>query len=575
VQVAIHNSQISDLLNHLADLLEIEEANPFRVRAYRNAARTINDLPHEVHSMLAAGADLSELPGIGEDLAGKIREIVETGHLPLLDSVEKRTPKALAELVALPGLGPKRVKALHQALAIDTLEDLARAARAGKIRALPGFGAATEQKILQEIQRRAERQKRPMLAAAERLAEPLLDYLKAAKGVRRAIIAGSYRRRRETVGDIDILVTCARGSPVIDHFVAYEDVDDVLAKGDTRSTVVLRGGLQVDLRVVPDVSYGAALHYFTGSKAHNIAVRTMAVRKGLKLNEYGIFRGDTRIAGRSEEEIFAQVGLPYIPPELRENRGEIEAALKGKLPELVTVQDIRGDLHVHSSASDGQNTIREMAETAAKRGYAYLAIADHTQHTRIAHGLDAKRLLAQIREIDRLNGQIAGITILKSAEVDILEDGSLDLPETVLRELDLTVCAVHSNFGLSSEKQTGRIIRAMDSRYFNILAHPTGRLINQREPYAVDLEAVMQAARDRGCFLEINGHPERLDLDDLHAKQAKELGVKLALSTDAHSIHNLDFMRFGVGQARRGWIEARDVLNTRPWKELAKLLRRR
>jgi len=571
----MHNSQISDLLNRLADLLEIEEANPFRVRAYRNAARTISDLLHSVESMIAAGVDLSDLPGIGEDLAGKIREIVATGHLSLLDSVEKRTPKALAELVALPGLGPKRVKALHEALAIETLEDLARAARAGKIRALPGFGAATEQKILQEIQRRAERQKRPVLAVAERLAEPLLDYLKAVEGVRRAIIAGSYRRRQETVGDIDILVTCARGSPVIDHFVAYEDVDDVIAKGDTRSTVVLRGGLQVDLRVVPDVSYGAALHYFTGSKAHNIAVRTMAVRKGLKLNEYGVFRGDTRIAGRSEEEIFAQVGLPYIPPELREDRGEIEAALKGKLPDLVTVQDIRGDLHVHSTASDGQNTIREMAEAAAKLGYAYLAIADHTQHTRIAHGLDAKRLLDQIREIDRLNGQISGITILKSAEVDILDNGSLDLPDTVLRELDLTVCAVHSNFGLSPEKQTNRIIRAMDNPYFNILAHPTGRLINQREPYSVDLDSVMEAALQRGCFLEVNAHPERLDLDDTHARRAKERGVKLAISTDAHSIHNLDFMRFGVGQARRGWIEAKDVLNTRPWKELKKLLRRR
>jgi DNA polymerase (family 10) len=573
--VPMHNSQISDLLNRLADLLEIEEANPFRVRAYRNAARTISDLPHSVESMIAAGADLSDLPGIGEDLAGKIREIVETGHLSLLDSVDKRTPKALAELVALPGLGPKRVKALHEALAIETLEDLARAARAGKIRALPGFGAATEQKILQEIQRRAERQKRPMLAVAERLAEPLLDYLKAVKGVRRAIIAGSYRRRQETVGDIDILVTCARGSPVIDHFVAYEGVDDVIAKGDTRSTVVLRGGLQVDLRVVPDVSYGAALHYFTGSKAHNIAVRTMAVRKGLKLNEYGVFRGDTRIAGRSEEEIFAQVGLAYIAPELREDRGEIEAALKGKLPDLVTVQDIRGDLHVHSTASDGQNTIREMAEAAAKLGYAYLAIADHTQHTRIAHGLDAKRLLGQIREIDRLNGQISGVTILKSAEIDILDDGSLDLPDTVLRELDLTVCAVHSNFGLSSEKQTNRIIRAMDNPYFNILAHPTGRLINQREPYAVDLDSVMEAALQRGCFLEVNAHPERLDLDDTHARRAKERGVKLAISTDAHSMHNLDFMRFGIGQARRGWIEAKDVLNTRPWKELKKLLRRR
>ena len=571
----VHNSQIAELLNKLADLLEIEEANPFRIRAYRNAARTINDLPHSVESMLAAGADLSDLPGIGEDLAGKIREIVETGHLSLLDSVETRTPSALAELVALPGLGPKRVKALHEALKVDTLEDLARAARAGKIRALPGFGVATEQKILQEIQRRAERQKRPTLAVAERLAEPLLDYLKAIKGVRRAIIAGSYRRRRETVGDIDILVTCSRGLPVIDHFVAYEDVDDVLSKGETRSTVVLRGGLQVDLRVVPDGSYGAALHYFTGSKSHNIAVRAMAARKGLKINEYGVFRGDKRIAGRSEEEVYAQVGLPYIPPELREDRGEIEVARKGALPELVMVQDIRGDLHAHSTASDGQNSIREMAEAAAERGYAYLAIADHTQHTRIAHGLDAERMTAQIREIDRLNGQLSGITILKSAEVDILDDGSLDLPDSVLRELDLTVCAVHFKFALSAAQQTERIIRAMDNPYFNILAHPTGRLINQREPYAVDLDRVMEAARERGCFLELNAHPERLDLDDTHARRAKELGLKLAISTDAHSVHTLDFMRFGIGQARRGWIEAKDVINTRPLKELRKLLRRR
>jgi len=442
------------------------------------------------------------------------------------------------------------------------------------VRALPGFSVKTEEQILHEIERRAERQKRHIRAAAEQFAEPLLDHLKAVKGVRHAIIAGSYRRRRETVGDIDILITCARGAPVIDRFVAYEDVEDIVSQGTTRSTVVLKGGLQVDLRVVPDASYGAALYYFTGSKAHNIAVRSIAVRKGLKVNEYGVYRNDRRIAGRTEEEVFDAVGIPYIPPELRENLGEIEAARKGKLPALVAVKDIRGDLHVHSKASDGKNTIREMAEAAKARGYAYLAIADHTQHTRIAHGLDPKRVREQIAEIDKLNAKLHGITVLKSAEVDILEDGTLDLPDDILKELNLTVCAVHSGLGLSSAKQTERIIRAMDNPYFNILAHPTGRLIGERDAYAVDLEKVMEAAKQRGCFLEVNAQPVRLDLDDTHCRQAKEMGVKLAISTDAHSTHNIALMRFGVDQARRGWIEAADVLNTRSWQELAKLLRR-
>jgi DNA polymerase (family 10) len=563
------------MLNHLADLLEIEEANPFRVRAYRNAARTINDLPHSVQSMLADGADLSTLPGIGKDLEAKVAEIVETGHLGLLETVEKQTPAALGDLVALPGLGPKRVKVLHEKLGIDSLDDLARAARAGKIQALPGFGASTEQKILHEIERRAERERRPMLAEAEQYAEPLLAFLKAINGVKRAIIAGSYRRRKETVGDLDILVICARGAAVIERFVAYEDVEDVISKGTTRSTVILRGGLQVDLRVVPDVSYGAALYYFTGSKAHNIAVRGIAARKGLKINEYGVFRGKKRIAGRTEEEVFAQVGLPYIEPELRENLGEIEAAKEDRLPHLVEGTDIRGDLHVHSTASDGKNSIREMAEAAKKLGYSYLAIADHTQHTRIAHGLDAKRFIRQFKEIDRLNAELDEITILKAAEVDILDDGSLDLPDDILAELDFTMCAVHSAFNLSAGKQTERIVRAMDNRYFNILAHPTGRLIGRREPYAVDMERVLEAARERGCYLEVNAQPERLDLDDAHCRQAKETGVKVAISTDAHSTQGLNLMRFGVDQARRGWIERTDVLNTRSWKELRKLLRRR
>jgi len=569
----IRNAQIAQMMNHLADLLEIEEANPFRVRAYRNAARAINDLPHSVQSMLADGADLSQLPGIGKDLAGKIAEIVETGHLGLLETVEKQTPAALADLVALPGLGPKRVKVLHEELGIDSLEDLARAAKAGKIQALAGFSANTEQKILHEIEHRTERERRPMLAEAEQFAEPLLDFLRAMEGVKRAIIAGSYRRRKETVGDLDILVTCARGATVIERFVAYEDVEDVISKGTTRSTVVLRGGLQVDLRVVPDVSYGAALYYFTGSKAHNIAVRGIAARKGLKINEYGVFRGDKRVAGRTEEEVFAQVGLPYIEPELRENQGEIEAAKEGRLPDLVEVADIRGDLHVHSTASDGRNSIREMAEAAKKLGYSYLAIADHTQHTRIAHGLDAKRFIRQFKEIDRLNAKLGEITILKAAEVDILDDGSLDLPDDILAELDFTMCAVHSKFNLSAGEQTERIIRAMDNRYFNILAHPTGRLIGQREPYAVDMERVLEAAHERGCYLEVNAQPERLDLDDAHSRLAKEMGVKVAISTDAHSMQNLNLMRFGVDQARRGWIERMDVLNTHSWRELRKLLR--
>jgi DNA polymerase (family 10) len=524
--------------------------------------------------LVKSGKDLSELPGIGEAIAEKIRTIVATGRLPQLEEVEARTPAALSALMKVEGLGPKRVKTLYKQLDIRTPEDLERAARSGKIRELAGFGKKTEELILQRVLHFQGEAPRMRLPDAEDIAEPLVAYLRQTPGIKAITVAGSFRRRLETVGDLDILVTARKDSPVMDRFVAYDEVTGVVSRGKTRSTVILRSGLHVDLRVVPQVSYGAALCYFTGSRAHNIALRKIGVSKGCKLNEYGLFRGEQRVGGKTEQEVYDKLGLAWIEPELRENRGEIELARKGRLPKLISRDDIRGDLHSHTSATDGRNSLREMAEAVRVLGYEYLAITDHSRHVTVAHGLNGKQLLEEIRQIDRLNAKLDGIVILKSCEVDILEDGSLDLPDSVLRELDLTVCAVHYNFNLPEKQQTERIIRAMDNRCFNILAHPTGRLINKREPYEVDLQAVMTAARERGCFLEINAQPSRLDLTDTYCKLARDLGLKLAISTDAHGIDQLDFMRFGIGQARRGWLAAGDVLNTRPLDELRQLLKR-
>jgi len=570
----IHNTEIAALFNRLADLLELEDANPFRVRAYRNGARTISSLAQNVAELVKAGKDLSELPGIGEALAKKIETIVETGKLPQLEKVGARTPPALSKLMKIEGLGPRRVKTLYKQLGIRSLEDLDRAARSGKIRKLEGFGKKTEEIILHGLERFSGAEERMKLPDAEDIAKSLVAWLKYTQGVKAVTVAGSFRRRKETVGDLDILITARKNSPVMDRFVNYDEVNEVVSRGKTRSTVILRSGLHVDLRVVPQVSYGAALCYFTGSKAHNIAVRKLGVKKGYKINEYGVFRNEKRVAGKTEKDVYKQIGLPYIAAELRENRGEIDAAKKGKLPELVTLEDIRGDLHCHTKATDGRNSLNEMVEIAKARGYEYLAITDHSRHVTVAHGLDRKRLLDEIRQIDKLNEKLDGIVVLKSIELDILEDGSLDLPDGVLKELDLTVCAVHYKFNLPRKKQTERIIRAMDNPYFNILAHPTGRLINQREAYEVDLETIMTAARKRGCFLEVNAQPDRLDLTDSYCKLAKEMGLKVAISTDAHSTGNLDYIRFGIGQARRGWLEADDVLNTRTLDDLKKLLRR-
>ena len=570
----MHNADIAAVFDEIADLLEIQGENPFRIRAYRNAAREMQSLGVPAADMIAKGEDLTELPGIGDDLAAKIREIVETGKCKALEKLRAKFPPTITTLLRLPGLGPKRVKMLYDELKIESVATLREAARAGLIRELPGFGEKTEATILEALAQHAEEATRFKLAIAAQYAEPLMAWLKQSRNVKQVVIAGSYRRFRETVGDLDILATITGKSDVMERFVRYDEVREVMAHGETRATVRLKCGLQVDLRVVPQESFGAALQYFTGSKTHNIEIRRLGQQKKLKINEYGVFRGTRAIAGKTEESVYAAVGLPWIAPELRENRGEIEAARKGKLPRLVERGDLRGDLHAHTRATDGHHTLKEMAEAAKSRGFEYLAITEHSRRLSVAHGLDVHELRKQMEEIDRLNAKLSGITLLKGIEVDILEDGSLDLPDEVLGECDLVVGAVHSRFHLSRAKQTARILKAMDHPSFTILAHPSGRLIGSREAYDVDMLGIIRAARARGCFLELNAHPERLDLLDIHCQMARDEGVLVAISSDAHSTQDFGNLVYGVGQARRGWLEKKDVLNTRSLKLLRPLLQR-
>ncbi len=570
----VHNADIAAVFEEIADRLEIQGANPFRIRAYRNAARTLGELPQEARALLEKGEDLRRLPGIGEDLAAKVSEIVDTGRSSLLERLRRELPPAVTELLHIPGLGPKRVKALYHDLEVQTVEQLYRAARDGRIRALPGFGEKTELNILRAVEAHATKTRRFKLAVAAQYADALTAYLQGVPGVRQVAVAGSFRRMRETVGDLDILVTAAANKGVIQRFSAYDEVAEVLSAGSTRASVVLKSGLQVDLRVVEEASYGAALVYFTGSKAHNIAIRRIAQKLGLKVNEYGVFRNSERIAGDDEAAVYNSLGLPWIPPELREDRGEIEAAHAGRLPRLVEFADLRGDLHAHTKATDGHDSLREMALAAKEIGLDYLAITEHSRHLGVARGFDPQRLARQCDEIDRLNPELDGITLLKGIEVDILEDGSLDLPDEVLGRLDLVVGAVHSQFSLSRAKQTERILRAMDHPHFTVLAHPGGRLIDRRDPYDVDMLRIIRHARQRGCFLELNAHPERLDLLDSQCQMAKEEGVLISINSDAHSRLDFAHLRYGVGQARRGWLEKNDVLNTRSLSALRRLLDR-
>lgn len=569
----VQNSEVTQIFNQVADLLDIQGANPFRTRAYRYAARTIQGMTENVADMISDHKDLSELPGIGKDLAGKIEEIVNTGHLALLDLTAKKVPMGLLELLKIPNLGPKKVQLLNKKLGVDSIESLQNVIDDKSIFELKGFGEKSITALTEELRKLKKSGKlRFKLAEVEATANDLLAFLKKAPAITKVTVAGSYRRKKETVADLDIVATSKSQMGVMEHFLKFDSIAKVISQGVTKSSVLLTSGIQVDLRCVPEVSYGAALLYFTGSKAHNIALRKMAGKRGLKINEYGIFKGERRLASRNEADLYKALALPYIEPELRENQGEIEAALQRKLPSLITIDDIRGDLHVHTKLTDGQNSIIDLVRAAQKLNYSYIAITDHSKKVAIAHGLDKKRLLKQLDEIDRINSDLKNFTVLKSIEVDILEDGSLDLPNEVLARLDLTVCAIHSHFHLTREKQTQRVLKAIENPYFSIWAHPTGRMIDSRAPMEMDFERIFPVCKEMNRILEINCQPERMDLTDIYCRMAKDIGVRMALSTDAHSISQMNHMKNGIGLARRGWLEKSDVINALTLKELKKIL---
>jgi len=573
--VHANNAEVSQRLGELADLLELQLANPFRVRAYRNAARLVEELPRPVLALPEEGSNsLEELPGIGTDLAGKIRRIASTGSLPLLTQLRRKVPKGMSELIRLRGVGPRRARMLRKQLGIRSLAGLERALRARRVQKLRGFGEKTEAKLLHELGFHQAGAQRMLRATALQYAEPLAAFLRQGSGIEKVEIAGSYRRRAETVGDVDILATSRVKTLAVQRFLAFPEVTEVLSQGQGAASVRLRSGLQVDLRVLDPESFGAGLYYFTGSKTHNIAARRVAQRRGLKLNEYGVFRHHRRIAGKSEVGVARAVGLRWIPPELRENRGEIEAARAGRLPRLVELDDIRGDLQCHTTASDGRNTLQAMVEAAEALGYEYLAITDHSPAVRITGGLDRAGFRRQGRVIDRLNAR-SRLTILKGAEVDILRDGSLDLDDETLAGLDLVIVSVHSHFELSAREQTRRLIRALRHPAVQILAHPTGRMIGARAPIRADLDELWRVAAAEGVLLEVNAQPTRLDLDDVTARTAVTRGAKLVINTDAHSTAELGFMRWGVDQARRAWATASDIANTRSLSGFLKLLRQR
>jgi DNA polymerase (family 10) len=571
--VPVHNQDVAAIFDEMADLLELQQANPFRIRAYRRAAQTIRTQPGELSARVAANRPLEDLPGIGEDLAAKIIEILETGRCAALDKLKRKVPEGLEELLHLPGLGPARVRLLRNELGITSLARLRSAIEKGRLTEVKGFGPRLQERLAEALANPVTG-KRMLRSTAAQYAASLVARLRGVDGVTEVTVAGSYRRGCATVGDLDLLVAGERPEAVVEAFTGYDEVREVLAAGDTRASVRLSSGLQVDLRVVGGESYGAALHYFTGSKAHNIHLRRMGQRRKLKISEYGVFRGAKRIAGRTEESVFASVGLPFIPPELREDRGEIEAALAGRLPRLLERGDLRGDLHVHTEATDGTATLAAMADAARAAGLAYIACTDHSRYLGAYRGLDAKRLGRQLAEIDRLNAASGSFCIFKGIEVDILEDGSLALPDDVLAQLDLVVGAVHGHFGLGRRRQTERLLKAIDHRYFSILAHPAARLLGEREPIDFDLERVVQHCAERGAFLELNSQPQRLDMDEAACRLAAGHGVLVSVASDAHRPEDFADLEWGVTQARRGWLGAAQVLNTMPAGRLKELLRR-
>jgi DNA polymerase (family 10) len=570
------NAEIAAVFEQVADLLEFQGANPFRVRAYRNGARAINDLPESIEDV-AASADrqLTDIAGIGKDLAEKVMTLLVTGSLPMLEELLAEIPESVLAILRVPGLGPKRAAVLHRELGIRDLDQLREACESQRVRQLKGFGAKTEAAILAGLEIAAQAEERTYWAHADEIAQAILEHLRVCRGVEKMEMAGSYRRGKDTVGDLDVLVVADEPRGVMDCFGAYPGRTQVVMRGDKKMSIRLGSGLQVDLRVVPAASFGAAMQYFTGSKAHNIVLRGKAKDRGLKVNEYGVFRGEKQIAGATEEDVYAALDLPWFPPELREARREFEWAAAGELPRLVALENVRGDLHAHSTWTDGLATIEQMATAAKQRGLKYLAITDHSKRVAMAGGLDASALRRQWAEIDEINKRLKGFRVLKGVEVDILERGGLDLDDDVLAEADWVVASVHYGQNQSRDKITRRVVEALKNPHVSAIAHPTGRLLNRRSAYEIDLDAMLRAARDHGKMMELNAHPMRLDLDDVACAAAKNCGVPIVISTDAHNVNGLDAMRFGVLQARRGGLTARDVANTRTWPQLKKLLPKR
>ena len=569
------NAEIAGIFDEIADLLEISGASFFRVRAYRNASRVIKDLSTQITTIAAdPGTKLDDIPGIGKDLAGKIQTIVDTGELPLLDELEGQIPTGLMDVMKIAGLGPRKAHTLFLELGIKDLDSLGEAAQAGKVKDIKGFGPKTEQNILEGIYAVKGVGNRIMRADAEEYARDILEHMRALRGIRQMEVAGSYRRLMETVGDLDILIVCDDPARASEHFISYPGVSRVIAHGRTRSAIVAGKNVQVDIRIVEEASWGAAIQYFTGSQAHSVALRSMALRKGLKLNEYGVFRDGEKIAGETEEGVYEALGLPWITPELRENRGEIAAALEDRLPVLVELSDIRGDLHVHTDLTDGRNTIGEMLAEGRRRGYLYVAITNHSKRVNMAGGLDERGLMEHWRQIDLLNQAMSDMHALKGVEVDILADGSLDIDDEVLAQADYVLASVHYDTNMARPQMTRRLSRALSNRHVDSLAHPTGRKINERPPYALNMDDVIAAASRYGSVLELNAAPRRLDIDDLTSRSARDHGVKVSIATDAHSVKEMDFMRHGVNQARRGWLEKNDVFNTLTYRSLMKHHRR-
>jgi DNA polymerase (family 10) len=571
------NYEIARVFTRLADLMEVEGENPFKIRAYRKAADTIRDCTESLESIAARGA-LETVPNIGKGIAEKIQEVVASGTVGALEELRARVPEGLPELLNLPGLGAKTVQTLHQELGVGSVAELERAAREQRVRGLPGMGAKTEENLLRAIDSYRRLSVRWPLGRALPYAERLVAALQAAPGLARLEIAGSIRRMRDTIGDIDLVGAAEDPEPVMAAFTALPQASETLLSGPTRSSIRTHEGLQVDLRLVKPENFGTLLHHFTGSREHNIRLREMAEAKGAKINEYGVFDVKTEQEiplGPDEAEVYRFLGLPYIPPEIREDRGEIEAALAGRLPRLIELSDIRGNLHGHSDWSDGAVPLVAMVEAARDRGYEYLAITDHSKALGVAGGLDEERLRQQMAEIDRLNATNPGIRVLKGIEVDILADGSLDLDTALLAQLDIVIASVHSHFRQDEKSMTDRIVRALESGVVDVLGHPTGRLIGHREPYAVDVERVIAAAAATGTALEINANPARLDLCDLHARHARERGIPISINTDAHHPREFDHFRYGVATARRAWLAAEEVLNTWPLDRLLTWLRER